>query len=455
MVGLAALLLFPLTAYRSLLTAQSSVTIYNDGRVLVRRTIPMEIPKGNSSQWAALGLLDPASIFSLDSTVTIANATYDPASDYSGTLRRAVGRKLLFKSGKDTVSATVLGVTPEIYKLADGTVTFSAPGIPLFPAELVSVDPVTNLAIRSRDAKKELKLGYFSEGAQWQATYQVLLGTGGSATVHGAATITSSAFRAEDAEVQLLAGSVNRVENPAPMAAQKAMAAMSLRREVNAYDNATEQKVGEFHLYSLPGKNSILPGRTTSIALFDPASAKYEKSYVVRGQIPYWGQLYQQGDEQDAPVEVSYVIARPRKTDLGDRPLPGGIVRIFQPDSGGRQQLVGEASIDHSPAGEELRLYAGNAFDLTAKRVQASYATRRDSLPGGWRTSATADYRVTLTNATDAAATIDVLEERGGDWTVVSSTVPGTKLSSTRTRFRVAVPANSSTVLRYKVKVTW
>jgi hypothetical protein len=227
------------------------------------------------------------------------------------------------------------------------------------------------------------------------------------------------------------------------------------RRVEGNFVNASEQKVGEFHLYSLPGRSSILPGRTTTVALFDPATAKYERSYVVRGQIPYWGGLYQQGDEQDAPVEVSYVIQRPRKTDLGDRPLPGGTVRLFQPDSGGRQQLIGEAPIDHTPAGEELRLYAGNAFDLTAKRVQATFVTHRDSLPRGWQTSATADYKVTLTNASDSSAVIDVLEERGGEWSVLSSTVAATKLSSTRTRFRVPVPARGTAVLKYRVKVIW
>ena len=103
-------LMGPLTAYCSPLAAQSSLTIYNDGRVLVRRTLPLEIPKGNSSQWAALGLLDPSTLFSLDSTVVIAGSSYDPASDYAGTLRRAIGRKLLFRYGKDTVAATVLGV---------------------------------------------------------------------------------------------------------------------------------------------------------------------------------------------------------------------------------------------------------------------------------------------------------------------------------------------------------
>ena len=74
--------------------------------------------------------------------------------------------------------------------------------------------------------------------------------------------------------------------------------------------------------------------------------------------------------------------------------------------------------------------------------MQTSYVTRRDSTKAyGIRTLATADYRVTLRNATDSAVTVDVIEERGGEWTVVSSSVPAEKLSSTLTRFRVKVPA--------------
>jgi hypothetical protein len=76
-------------------------------------------------------------------------------------------------------------------------------------------------------------------------------------------------------------------------------------------------------------------------------------------------------------------------------------------------------------------------------------------LPRGWQTSATADYKVTLTNASDSSAVIDVLEERGGEWSVLSSTVAATKLSSTRTRFRVPVPARGTAVLKYRVKVIW
>jgi hypothetical protein len=183
---------------------------------------------------------------------------------------------------------------------------------------------------------------------------------------------------------------------------------------------------------------------------------KYERNYVVRGDVPYWGFLPQQGEETEPPVELTYTLKRPRKTDFGDRPLPGGVARIYQPDSSGRLQLVGEASLDHTAPGNDLRLSAGNAFDLTAKRIQTSYLTRRDSTGSrGVHTVATADYRVTLKNATDSATTIDVQEERAGEWSVVASSVSPEKISSTITRFRVRVPARGEAVLTYKIRVIW
>ena len=111
--------------------------------------------------------------------------------------------------------------------------------------------------------------------------------------------------------------------------------------------------------------------------------------------------------------------------------------------------------MDHTPAGEDLRLSAGNAFDLKARRVQTSYATRRDSSKAGWRTLATADYRVTITNADDSTVAVDVREERAGEWSVLSSSVPAEKISSTITRFRVKVPARGEAVLTYRIRAVW
>jgi hypothetical protein len=441
----------------SALQAQTSLTIYNDGRVLVRRTVAAKIPKGSSTQRLTLGALEPATLFSLDPEITVQRVAYDGAVDEASVLRRSVGKRLVFRLSepRDTVSALVLGVDPLRLQLPDGRVSFTPPGLPLYPNDLVVVDPTVSLTLQSSRSGDQLRLGYFTGGASWEASYQVILNRT-DARVTGMAVLPSESLRAENADIQLLAGSVGRAQPrpgvPQPLMRKEARAVAAMAES----DLATEQRVGEFHLYSLPGKSTLLPGQTTSAALFDPVQVKYERNYVVRGDVPYWGFLPQQGQETEPPVEVTYTLKRPRKSDFGDRPLPGGVARIYQADSSGNLQLVGEASLDHTAPGNDLRLNAGNAFDLTAKRIQTSYMTRRDSTGArGVHTVATADYRVTLKNATDSSTTIDVEEERAGEWSVVASSVPAEKVSSTITRFRVRVPARSEAVLTYKIRVIW
>jgi hypothetical protein len=439
------------------LQAQTSLTIYNDGRVLVRRSVSATIPKGSSSQRLTLGALDPATLFSLDPSVDLQRVSYDGAVDEASVLRRSVGKRLVFRLSdpRDTVSALVLGVDPLRLQLPDGRISFTAPGLAVYPSDVVVVEPTVSLAVRSARAQDQLKLGYFTSGASWQASYQVVLGRD-DARISGMAVLPSETLRAENAEISLLAGSVGQAQPPGaprPMVRKEARVAAA---EMAMMDVASEQRVGEFHLYSLPGRSTLLPGLTTSVALFEPATAKYERNYVVHGDLPFWGFLPQQGEESQPPVQVTYTLKRPRKTDFGDRPLPGGVARIYLPDTSGSLQLVGEASLDHTAPGNDVRMDAGTAFDLTAKRVQTSYATRRDSSAArGVHTVATTEYRVTLKNATDTLTTIDVQEERAGEWSVLSSSVPAEKVSSTMSRFRVRVPARGETVLTYRLRVIW
>jgi len=435
--------------------AQTGLTIYNDGRVLVRRTLPIAIASGTSNHRLSLGVLEPGTLFALDSGVTIVGGAYDASVDEVNTMRRAVGSSLRFLTGRtsngiaDTVTALVLGVNPERFKLSDGRVTFQRPGTPLYPSELVLADPTISLAIRAVQARAALRLGYFTEGASWNADYTVVLGRG-SARVSGQAAIPSATLRVQDAEIQLLAGSVGRSFGKtagAPMVLERmAMAADA------AQGAASEQQVGEAHLYTVPGRLTLEPGVTSTVALFEPASATWERSYVVRGQIPWYGPLQQFGTDQNrVPVEVWYTLKRQAKTTFGDLPLPGGDYRLYEPDDAGRLQLIGESSAGHTAPGRDVRLPAGSAFDLTATRVQSTYTTRRDSL----RTIGTADYKVTIANAKDSTVTVEVLEERAGEWSVLSSSVPAEKLSSTSTRFRVRVPAHGEATLTYRVRVVW
>lgn len=436
-------------AGRAVAEGQTSVTIYNDGRVLQRRTVAVRVPAGGSSHQLMLGQFDLGSLFALDSGVAITGASYDAAQDETNALRRAVGRQLGFATRgangvPETVTAEVMAVDPERYRLADGRVTFQRPGTPLFPAELVPAQASLAVGVTSDKARTSLGLGFFSGGASWNAVYAITLGKG-TARVAGHAAIAVGTLRADSVEVQLLAGNVGVA--PKAMRASRETMAVSAQ----AMDAAGEQQVGEAHLYTLPGRFAFVPGVETSAALFEPANAPAERTFTVRGQLPYWGGLPQYGDEQPEPVNVTYLIKRPAKTEFGDRPVPGGTVRLYERDASGRPQLVGESSIGHTAAGQDLRLDAGTAFDLTARRLQTTYETH----PEAKRTVATATYTVTIANAKDSAATVDVLEQRGGEWSVISSSLPADKVSSTITRFRVRVPARGDATLTYRVRVVW
>ncbi len=440
------------------LAAQTSVTLFQDGRVLVRRTVPATVPRGESVHRFPLGDLDPASVFSLDSAVRILRVSYDAATDEQNTLRRMVGRSMLFHRGwvrpdnADTVRAEILRVNPALYRLADGTVTFQAPGTPVYPADVIQVAPTMELGVSTPRARSDLPLGFFSSGANWSAAYTVLIDRG-RARVSGVASILSAQFSADSADLQLLAGEVGR----APTRVAREMFVMDQIRGANSLSErqagTTEESVGDVHLYSLAGRHSLRPGVTTTIPLFDPAVTATEKTFTIAGAVSWRGVLPQMGDEDITPVLVTHVLRRPRRTPFGDLPIPGGVARIYEPDAAGRPQLIGESSFGHTAAGQDLRLGAGQAFDLTARRVQTAYRTERDT--SRTRTRAFADYRVTVANAADSAATVEVLERRSGEWTVLSSSVPAEKVSSTETRFRLRVPAGGEAVLTYRVRVTW
>jgi hypothetical protein len=451
--AVAALLLFGSSALP--LSAQTSVTIYNDGRVLVRRAIAAKVPKGGSTHRLAVGKLEPSSIISLDPAVTIGEARYDADVGEQSVLRRAVGRKFEFQTGYPygPLTATLLGVNPEVWRLDSGSIVFTRPGQLRYSDDMVVTRPVLEVRVQSTQPRDVLSLGYFTTGASWQATYAVVL-EAAKARIEGTASIPAQEIEFDSAEVQLLAGSVRRggvaagFDRAAAMRVNEAVA-------VSAPMAASEESVGEVHLYSLPGRWTLRPGTTSLIPLFEPASAPVTREYAVRRPQFYYGIEREPEDPEQVPVSVAYTLDRRRGTPFGDRPVPGGTVRIFDRDREGRVQLVGEAGAQHTPAGQNLELKAGNAFDLTARRRQTEFSTERDSSAAGVRIRATAAYEVALTNARDSAVTVSVYESRGGEWAVTASSVPAEKISATTVRFRVALPPRGSATLTYRLRAVW
>lgn len=442
------------------LAAQTSLSIYSDGRVVVRRTLPQALQKGRNSLTVKLEGLDGATLFSPDTAVAIVSAVVRPPTDQNAALTAAAGQTLSFvrmrqAGGADTVRATVVRIDPPQYRLPDGRYLLSQPGEPLFPADLVRTGPEAAIAVEATQARPRTELAYVADGAaRWEAGYQVVL-LGARCQVSGTATIASQALRVDSAEVQLVAGSINRARAATPRPQLMLRGAMKVSAE-EAPATASEEAVGETHVYQLPARISIEPGTPTTTALFPRSGAPYTQEFIVPGALPWRGFLGQSpGDDNRVPVQAWYTLKRGRGTPFGDRPLPAGTVQLYQADSDGRLQLVGETSSAHTAPGRDLRVQSGDAFDITAERVQTDYAQEQLAPPKRGmapRQRITASYKVTISNAKPAPVTVDVREARFGVWRVTDSSVGPEKLSATEVRFRIPVPANGEATLTYTVQ---
>jgi hypothetical protein len=311
--------------------------------------------------------------------------------------------------------------------------------------------------LQASQARPRTQLAYVAQGVTWEALYHVLLGRG-QASVSASATISPEMFRAESATVQLVAGAIRRARAPAaPPAAEFQGRVARVALDAATAEKTEEEAVGETHVYELPGRHSLEPGVPMAIALFPRGNAAYTQELVVPGVVPWRGWMGPQpGDPSRVPVQVWYTLKRARGSSFGDRPLPAGTVQLYQADSAGRAQLIGEARIAHTAPASDVRVQSGDAFDVTAERIQTDYsqeqlpAPRRNVPP---RQRVTAAYRVTVSNAKADAVTVEVRETHFGEWRILESSIPAEKLSASEVRFRVPVPARGEAALTYTVQI--
>lgn len=131
--------------------------------------------------------------------------------------------------------------------------------------------------------------------------------------------------------------------------------------------------------------------------------------------------------------------------------LPAGRVRVYQEDVDGAALLIGENQIDHTPKGEQVKLYLGNAFDLVGERVQTNFVYLGDNV-------LEETYQITLRNRKDnQAVEVRVPEHlfRWSNWEILNSSDPFNKTDSSSIEFRLIVEPGAEKVLTYTVRYTW
>lgn len=442
------------------------LTVYNSNVALVRDVRQLNLPEGvfdirfqdiaasvNPATVHFRSLSEPASLGVLEQ-----NYEYD-LLDPQKLLQKYVGREVTLVRGRqengttrwEEVKATLLAYNNgPVWKIGDEIVTgMHADHIrfPQLPDNLYSRPTLVWMLENAGARRHKVEASYLAGNLQWSSDYVLTVGRDDKlADLDGWVTLTNNSGTAyKNTRLQLVAGDLNRIRNqyaPGAMDAKNRAMEMAARA-----DQFAQESFSEYHLYSLGRRTSIHNNETKQINLLSGSSVPVEKVFVVEGQNFYYHNYQHPGTPLKDRVKVFFKFKNDQKSGLG-MPMPAGVVRVYQADSKGGVQFVGEDRINHTPKDEMLTIHIGSAFDVVSERKQTDYKKLGGSLYE-------MEFEITIRNHKDGAITVDVNEPIGGDWQMLESTHKWTKTAAWAANFKVPVEKDGASVLRYRIRARW
>jgi hypothetical protein len=375
-------------------------------------------------------------------------------------------RKLLEKySGKEVIvirtspatgsetseTATVLSTNEGTILKFNDRIESSVPGRIVFPGvpENLRDKPTLLISLTSPSpGKHDLELSYLTSGLSWHADYVAALSEDDSRLdLNGLVTLTNqSGMIYHHANLQLVAGDIHRIY-PEQRLPRKMMA---IAPEMADAAQMKEESLFEYHLYTLQQPTTLAENQTKQVALMSATHIPVSKEYVLQGADYYYSGKY---DAISQKLKTGVLISFLNKGEGLGIPLPKGIIRVYKKDKQGNNQFIGEDQIDHTPQNELIRLRLGNAFDITADKLQTDF----QQIAGTPRHASIFEtaYQITLRNAKKEAVTVQVREPIPGDWDILSESLPHTKLSASMVEWKIPLPAESEATLTYRVRVEY
>jgi hypothetical protein len=443
-----------------------SVTVYNSDIALVRDTRALQLARGTSDLhfMDIAATVNPATVhfrsLTEPSRVAVVEQNYEyDLLDPDKLLRKYVGRDVtlvrLRNTGNGTreeeVTARLLSYnTGPVWRVNGEIVTgLHADHIrfPELPGNLYSRPTLIWTLDNAGGERHRVEAAYLAGRMAWNADYVLTVARDDrAADIDGWVTLqNNSGTQFRNASLQLVAGDLNRVrQNVGQMRDEMKMA---MERAAAMPSGMAQEAFSDYHLYTLARRTSINNAETKQVSMLGATGFPVQKRYVVSGQNFYYRNQQHPGAPLKDIVQVFYQFKNEQVTGLG-MPMPAGVVRVYQADSRGGVQFVGEDRIMHTPKNEVLNIKIGNAFDVVCERKQTDF---QKIAPGVYEV----EYEVTLRNQKASGITVEVNEPIGGTWRMLSSTYNWTKTDAWAAQFMVPVSSEGQSVLRYRVRITY
>ena len=458
-----------------------SLTIYNQNFALVRESVPLQLNAGvNQFNFeGATSFVEPDSVVLRDPlgrvrlSILEQNYRTDIASQQN-LLRAYEGKQIEFQTAPGKiVTGRVIRAGGAMYGSnsysgetiveIDGKIQFGLPGTPIFPAlqNEALLKPALNWLLQSdRAAQVDAEISYITGGMSWEASYNVVAPENGDLVdIIGWITLQNhSGHTFENARLQLMAGEVNKITN-ANEFAYKARAADMAESAPVAGQVATEKAFDEYHLYTLERPSTVENGEIKQVEFLRGTGVPSKRIYIYEGYMlpeylrSNWEYQFQQPNIGMTSNKQVYIMREFRNSEASHLgiPLPKGRMRFYRRDTDGSLQFVGENVISHTPKDELVRVYTGNAFDITAERTRTDFHVESGQR---WIDES---YQVKLRNHKKEPVTVQVVEHmyRCDNWQITMKSLGYTKKDSHTVEFAAKIAPDGEQLVTYTVHYTW
>lgn len=447
-----------------------SLTVYNQGTALVQDRRTFDLAAGES----VVNFTDVAA--TIDSTSVSFKSLTDPDGTYvleqNYVYDLVDSSALLARYIDETIQVTMLDGTIYTGQLLSGrngevilrpesgeVVVLSLAEardvrFPALPDGLITRPTLRWLVQSEQSGAQQVELTYLAGGMSWTADYILLLANDNAALdLNGWVTVTNTSGTGyKDAQLKLVAGDVNRIRDE--MVEMRFQAA-DMAMPAAAPTQVAQREFFEYQLYEIARPVTVGNNETKQVEFVTRAGVAANTFYVYDGSAPFYGYGYAIEDQYYGQTGIttvgSYLEFSTGEESGVNADLPAGRVRVYQEDTDGAALLIGENTIKHTPKGEDIQLYLGNAFDLVGERRQVDFR-----YVGSRVLQET--YEIKLRNRKDDdTVEIRVPERlyRWSDWEILNASMEYTKLDSTTIEFRAQVPPGEETIITYTVQYSF
>jgi hypothetical protein len=478
---------------------QPSLTIYNQDFAVVRQNIALDLKTGENQinvnditmhlEPDSVVLRDPAGKHPVQ--VLEQNYRADPISEplllslYEG---KTINFEVSTPQGIQLVKGKVIrsGYTPHNFfamnrygqnyyqgQMAgaaeqpiievNGQLRFSLPGTPIFASltdDSILKPRLEWLLATDKPGKFPAEFSYVTGGMSWQADYNIVAPEkGDTVDIVGWVTIDNQSGKTfENSRIKLMAGDVNKIQ---PGIAGRYVADMVSMGAAGPVGPVTEKAFDEYHLYTLERSTTLRDRETKQVEFIHAAGVTTKQLYIYDGAkidpSRYNGWNWENirndhsyGTESNSKIWVMREFVNSEANHLG-MPLPKGRLRFYRRSDDGQVEFTGENTIDHTPRGEIVRIYTGNAFDLSGERRRTNYTVDMG------RTTATETFEIKVRNHKKEPVDLRVVEHlyRGTNWEITAKSDEYHKKDSQTIEFPVTITPDGEKVITYTAHYTW